>query len=126
VIFLFLSGMEMGDILKGFWGTDMKGYATTAILGILCILAITVMGCALTASDGAKLFTRERCIYCHTFKGQGATIGPDLTEVTKRRSDSWIRDQIRNPKLHNPQPGMPGHEYLSTKEINALIKFLKS
>jgi cbb3-type cytochrome oxidase cytochrome c subunit len=104
----------------------MKRGTIIAILGIICILTLTVMGCGSNTSDGAKLFTSERCIYCHTFKGLGAKIGPELTDVTKRRSDDWIRDQIRNPKLHNPHPGMPGHEYLSTKEINAIIQFLKS
>ena len=104
----------------------MRNSTPTIILGIICFFALTVMGCASSTADGSKLFVSERCIYCHTFKGQGAKIGPELTDVTKRRSDDWIWDQIRNPKLHNPQPGMPGHEYLSTKEINAIIKFLKS
>lgn len=104
----------------------MKKGTIIAILGIVSISYPVITGCTSSASDGVKLFTRERCIYCHTFKGEGAKIGPDLTEVTKRRSDDWIRDQIRNPKLHNSHPGMPGHEYLSTKEINAIIKFLKS
>ncbi|HXX81663.1 MAG TPA: c-type cytochrome [Thermodesulfovibrionales bacterium] len=104
----------------------MKNSTAVIIPGIICILALIITGCASNTPKGAKLFVSERCIYCHTFKGQGAKIGPELTDVTKRRSDDWIRDQIRNPKLHNPQPGMPGHEYLSAKEINAIIKFLKS
>jgi cbb3-type cytochrome oxidase cytochrome c subunit len=85
-----------------------------------------IAGCASNAADGAILFKSERCIYCHSFKGKGAHIGPDLTDVTKRRSDEWIRDQIRNPGLHYPDPLMPNHEYLSRRQINDLIKYLKS
>jgi cbb3-type cytochrome oxidase cytochrome c subunit len=104
----------------------MKKGTVITILSITSILYPIITGCASSTSDGAKLFTSERCIYCHTFKGQGAKIGPELTDVIKRRSEDWIRDQIRNPKLHTPHPGMPGHEHLSTKEINAIIQFLKS
>jgi mono/diheme cytochrome c family protein len=93
------------------------------ITGILALLA---SGCAGNARDGAILFERERCIYCHSFKGHGAHVGPDLTEIAKRRSDAWIRDQIRNPRLHHPNPGMPGHEYLSQSQIDALLRYLKS
>jgi len=104
----------------------MKKGTIIAMLGITSIFFPIIMGCTSSTSDGAKLFTSERCIYCHTFKGLGAKIGPELTDVIKRRSEDWIRDQIRNPKLHTPHPGMPGHEHLSTKEINAIIQFLKS
>jgi cytochrome c2 len=96
------------------------------ILSGITILSSIIIGCGENSTRGAILFERERCIYCHKFRGQGATIGPDLTDVAKRRSDEWLRDQIRDPKLHNPTPGMPGHEYLSTEEINDLIKYLKS
>jgi len=89
-------------------------------------LLLIIIGCTGSAPDGAVLFEKERCIYCHTFKGQGAKIGPDLTDVARRRTEAWLIDQIRNPKLHYPNPGMPGHDYLSKKEINAIIKHLKS
>ncbi len=93
------------------------------ILGILSMISIESKR---DVPDGAVLFERERCIYCHSFKGRGEHVGPDLTEVAKRRSDEWLKDQIRNPRLHAPDSLMPPHEYLSRKEIKALIKFLKS
>ena len=99
---------------------------TTIVLLTMSILSSVIVGCAVSTSDGEILFEKERCIYCHSFKGKGAHIGPDLTDIAKRRSDEWIRDQIRNPKLHYPNPGMPGHESLSRKQINTIIKYLKS
>ena len=99
---------------------------TTILLLAISILCSITIGCVADTHEGAVLFEKERCINCHTFKGQGAQIGPDLTDIAKRRSDEWIRDQIRNPKLHFPNPRMPGHEYLSRKQINSIIKYLKS
>jgi mono/diheme cytochrome c family protein len=104
----------------------MRKGTEIAILSSLSILCSSIIGCGASSTDGAILFQRERCIYCHTFKGKGATIGPDLTDVSKRRSDEWLRDQIRDPKLHYLDPGMPGHKYLSKKEINDLTQYLKS
>jgi len=95
------------------------------VSGSFLVLLLVGISCSGSAPDGGMLFKRERCIYCHTFKGQGAKIGPDLTNVTKKRTDQWLRNQIRDPKLHYPNPGMPGHEYLSDREITAIIKYLK-
>jgi cytochrome c2 len=99
---------------------------TKIVLLTISMLSSIAIGCMANTSDGEILFKKERCIYCHSFKGKGAHIGPDLTDIAKRRSDAWIGDQIRNPKLHSSNPGMPGHEYLSRKQIAAIIKYLKS
>lgn len=97
-----------------------------ALGGLLIVLLSACQEFGRPAPDGAALFRSERCIYCHSFKGKGGTVGPDLTEVSKRRSDDWIRDQIRNPRSHYSDGAMPPHEYLSKKEINAIITYLKS
>ena len=104
----------------------MVGRKNLSACLVMGILAPFVAGCAGKSPEGAILFERERCIYCHSFKGHGAHVGPDLTDIAKRRGDDWIRDQIRNPRLHNPSPGMPGHEHLSRRQIDALIRYLKS
>jgi cbb3-type cytochrome oxidase cytochrome c subunit len=75
--------------------------------------------------DGAEIFKREGCINCHRFRGAGGSAGPELTAVTKRRTDAWIRRQIRDPKSHNPGTMMPSFNHLSRKETSALIKHLK-
>lgn len=75
--------------------------------------------------DGAELFKREGCATCHSFRGSGGATGPELTAVTKRRDDSWIRSQIRAPQGHNPATTMPAFSHLSHKEISALIRYLK-
>ncbi|MDA8083766.1 MAG: cbb3-type cytochrome c oxidase subunit II [Nitrospiraceae bacterium] len=76
--------------------------------------------------DGAVIFSEEGCIDCHSFKGRGGSTCPDLTAVTGRRSDSWIRRQINDPRSHNPNSMMPSFSHLSYREISALIQFFKS
>ncbi|MBA4371387.1 MAG: cytochrome C [Thermodesulfovibrio sp.] len=75
--------------------------------------------------DGAEIFKREGCSSCHSFRGSGGSAGPELTAVSKRRDDTWIRRQIRDPKSHNPGTTMPSFSHLSRKETSALINYLK-
>jgi mono/diheme cytochrome c family protein len=76
--------------------------------------------------DGAQLFKEQGCINCHTFKGIGGDLCPDLTNVKERRTDGWVRDQIKDSKKHYPNSRMPGFGHLSYREISAIIRFLKS
>ncbi|MBI4684458.1 MAG: cytochrome c [Nitrospirae bacterium] len=76
--------------------------------------------------DGSEIFKREGCINCHSFKGRGGSAGPDLTSITEIKDSHWIRNQIKNPKKHNPNSRMPEFRDLSWKEIQALIKYLKT
>lgn len=85
------------------------------------VLAIALEGCA---PDGATVFKKE-CASCHAFKGFGGSICPDLTGVTTRRSDDWIRQQLRDPGRNNPNSKMPSFERLSDKEVQALIDYFK-
>lgn len=75
--------------------------------------------------DGQAIISREKCMDCHSFKGRGGAIGPDLTAVTSRRNEGWIRDQIRHPEKHNPDSRMPSFGHLSWREISEIIKYLK-
>lgn len=88
----------------------------------LCLLALTALGCSV---EGQKVLAGKGCLDCHRFKGVGGSICPDLTDVTKRRSDVWIRQQIINPSENNPDSKMPGFSELSEREIQALLRYLK-
>ncbi|MDA8239055.1 MAG: c-type cytochrome [Nitrospiraceae bacterium] len=97
---------------------------------IVVVAVLIVVGVVLfmvqPQPDGKELFRSEGCINCHSFKGEGGEMAPDLTSVTQRRSDEWIRQQIRNSKKHNPDSRMPSFDYLSGRQINAIIRYLKS
>ncbi len=90
------------------------------------ILAIAFLLLPACAEDGSVLFEREGCIQCHSFKGKGGNMAPDLTAVTNRRSDRWIRQQIKNPGKKNPDSRMPAFGHLSGSEIRAILRYLKS
>jgi cbb3-type cytochrome oxidase cytochrome c subunit len=99
---------------------------TLIIAGAVIILLITVFLNLQQTPDGAELFRREGCVNCHSFRGKGGSMAPDLTGVTKRRNRSWIRDQINDPKKHNPDSRMPSFGHLSRREVSALIKYFES
>jgi cbb3-type cytochrome oxidase cytochrome c subunit len=96
------------------------------IIVIVCIAAVIAFEMFQSVPDGAAIFKNEGCINCHSFKGKGGELCPDLTAVTQRRTESWIRDQIHDPKQHNPSSMMPSFSQLSRREVTAIIKYLKS
>ena len=93
-----------------------------ARLWLLVLAMLVVAGCSY---DGATLFHEQGCIQCHRFRGEGGMMAPDLTAVTKRRSDDYILHYIHNPKASNPHARMPAFPHLSKQERLAIIAFLK-
>jgi cytochrome c oxidase subunit II len=42
------------------------------------------------ANDGKRVFQAYNCMGCHTMVGNGAYLGPDLTEVYKHAGPAWL------------------------------------
>ena len=63
-----------------------------------CILLIAVLFTfsfqSLAQSDGEQIF-KANCTACHTIGG-GRLIGPDLSGVTEKREDKWLKSWITN------------------------------
>jgi cbb3-type cytochrome oxidase cytochrome c subunit len=92
----------------------------------LAVLLLVITGFLLQApSRGKKIFIREGCTGCHSFKGQGG-IGIDLSLTAQRRSSLWITRQIKDPKKHNPDTRMPEYGHLSFLERYALARHIRS
>lgn len=93
----------------------------------LGLLAAAVLTLALylhgNPRKGKAIFRQEGCVRCHVLRGMGMGV-IDLSRVTEKRSDAWIRDQITDSRRHNPASGMPRFGYLSDAEIDNLIRFL--
>tara|TARA_B100001146_G_C16094326_1_gene396484 strand:+ start:114 stop:896 length:783 start_codon:yes stop_codon:yes gene_type:complete len=51
------------------------------------------------SSRGAQLFARH-CSDCHRSNGNGGSLGPDLSNITARRSLSALISSIRNPSVN--------------------------
>jgi cbb3-type cytochrome oxidase cytochrome c subunit len=88
-------------------------------------MAHLIAGCSM-AYNGEKLFFTEGCSQCHSFKGKGGRMGPDLSAVTNIRSDSWIYSYLQDPKILNPHSRMPSFKHLSHSKRKAIISFLKN
>ena len=105
--------------------TQMNRPKIIYITAASIILGIFVLIFALTSSKGENIFLSEGCTACHSFKGHGGGIGPDLTAVGKRRSTLWIMSQIKDPKSHNPESRMPEFGHLSIFERYAITRYLR-
>ncbi len=84
-------------------------------------------------ADGAALF-QAKCTGCHSIGG-GRLVGPDLKDVTQRRSAEWLKSFIANPSAMIATDATAAalqKEYgvtmptlgLSAAEIDALIAYL--
>jgi putative heme-binding domain-containing protein len=51
---------------------------------------------------GARVFAASGCLSCHIFGGEGRGFGPELTDLSDRRSPSFIREVLLNPASRLP------------------------
>lgn len=61
------------------------------------------------ASHKAETLLREQlpCLGCHTLKGEGGKIGPELTTVRERRTPAYIASMVTDPQATAPGSAMP-------------------
>ena len=98
----------------------------TTVRFILAFFAAlsALLSCSM-GSRGAEVFEREKCLDCHTLKGKGGAVGPNLTVVGRKRSRDYIFQQIKDPKSHNPRTEMPSYgTRIPEQDINALADYL--
>ena len=76
------------------------------------------------ARPGEALFKSLGCSACHMIGGVGGRVGPDLTREGGRRDREWIKEQIINPKSHDPKSVMPGFARLSKQDVQALVDYI--
>jgi ubiquinol-cytochrome c reductase cytochrome b subunit len=82
---------------------------------------------ATPVSVGPELVKTLGCLGCHTIRGEGGKVGPDLSaEAAKGRTREWLVEQIRNPKAHNPSSVMPAFSNLDEGQADALVGYLLS
>lgn len=100
----------MRVIKSGLSGTEMPSFRINP--EELPLLAAYVKGLgsrpaeavAGNALHGAQLFaTKGACATCHTVRGFGGAIGPDLTEIGLKRSAAYLRRALVDPAADVPQ-----------------------
>lgn len=75
--------------------------------------------------EGEKLFLRTNCWVCHTIRGKGGKLGPDLSKVGKKRSEAWMIKHFKDPRSVSQKSFMPQLN-LSDKQIADLVAYLKT
>ncbi|MBI4318766.1 MAG: cytochrome c [Chloroflexi bacterium] len=83
-----------------------------------------------SAAEGEKKFAAVGCIGCHTVKGSGGKVGPELTGIGSRSDVTYIRQSIEDPLAYvvpGYQPVMPSPDKLklSPSDIDNLVAFLE-
>lgn len=68
---------------------------------------------------------RLPCLGCHRIRGQGGTIGPDLTDVGSRRTPGFIYGMIADPQGTLPGSRMP-RTVMPERWIELLAQYLVS
>ncbi len=56
---------------------------------------------------GKHLYDGLGCSGCHTLRGEGMAIGPELTNIRSKVSPKWLYGWIQNPKAYFPNSRMP-------------------
>jgi len=75
---------------------------------------------------GRRLFFERACYTCHTIAGLSyGSIGPELSEVGRKRRYDYILGKIKDPRASNPTSTMPKQD-LTDEQRLALATFLKS
>lgn len=100
------------------------------------IIVLGLLPMAGKTQDGAALF--KPCAACHTIGG-GKTIGPDLKDITKRRTNEWLVKFIQSSTamvksgdpdavaVFNQFNKIPMPDYtLSAEQINQILKHIEA
>ncbi|MFQ5601841.1 MAG: c-type cytochrome [bacterium] len=77
------------------------------------------------AEKGEKLFEDYDCLACHRVGSTGRFVGPDLTWIGARKTESWEQTWLTNPSAFKPGTFMPNF-HIPEKGIEALAAFLQT
>ena len=94
-----------------------------------CALSIVVTPMATAQDDaalvtqGGAVFTRVGCSNCHSVRGAGSHLAPDLSSIGARYDAAYLRRWLRDPREVRASGHMPALE-LSDEDIQALAVFL--
>ncbi len=96
-----------------------------AILMIAVFASVALLAGLALAAGGDQIF-KEKCTMCHTVKGQGGKIGPDLTKIAAKMKEKDLVEKLENPKKSKPSSSMPSFKTLPKADMDALVGYMKT
>jgi len=76
------------------------------------------------AAVGKELYeVKYQCQACHTIRGAGGYVGPDLSNAANWLTSAWIEQWLRNPQALVPGTIEP-HRSFTSEEVNAMTSYL--
>lgn len=116
-----------GSVMPSFGFTDEEAKALTVFMLSLTDERITGYYSSKkllpSVELGRHLFEEKGCIGCHSVRGTGGNVGPELSEVGIRRSAEWIMRHFKEPQAVSPGSIMPRFGF-TDEEVKALTMFL--
>lgn len=96
----------------------------------LLLLSTNASAQSLTVSvdpeKGKEIFKNRGCTICHSINRVGGTVGPDLTQVTVRRTDERLVSWLKDPPALLKDTDMPKVPWKDETEIFDLIAYFKT
>jgi cytochrome c oxidase cbb3-type subunit 3 len=76
------------------------------------------------AAKGSELYAKLNCASCHVIKGQGGTLGPELTDIGVQRGPQYLRQALVEPAavLPNSTLGVQGPGYSEFLPVRVVLK----
>lgn len=75
---------------------------------------------------GKETFRNKGCAICHSIDRAGGTVGPDLTQVTVRRTDERLVNWLKDPAALLKDTDMPKVPWKDEQEIIDLLAYFKT
>jgi len=75
-------------------------------------------------ADGARIFRELHCEHCHSIRGRGGNVGPDLALAVPGHDSEWMRAHFANPSDVVSGSRMPALGLLD-EEINSLVSYIE-
>ncbi|MEK7475051.1 MAG: c-type cytochrome [Candidatus Coatesbacteria bacterium] len=75
-------------------------------------------------AQGQRLYEELKCGNCHTIRGRGGLVGPELSTIASYRDAAWLKRHFSQPWKLVPGSEMPAYNLLPD-EADALVALLQ-
>ena len=99
--------------------------ATLTVAGLRSPLINPVVEHDPLVAQGERIYRDMNCAYCHSIRGKGGSVGPQLDKVVGNTTEEWLIKHFRDPRAMSPGSTMPQLN-LFDDEIKALTAYMKS